>query len=62
MFHAPELAAHSPRLPSERAHRWLSERTRQLTSERARWKHSALPPRAWGLHPLEVLLFPDYLL
>ena len=64
VFHAPELAAHSAprRLPSERARRWPSEHARQWTSERARWRHSSLPPRAWELHPLEVLLLPDYLL
>ena len=47
---------------SERARWWPSERAGQWTSERARWRHSSLPPRAWELHPLEVLLLPDYLL
>ena len=64
VLHAPELTAHSAprRLPSERARRWPSERARQWTSERGRWRHSALPPRAWELHPLEVLMLPVYLL
>ena len=64
VFHAPEWAAHSAsrQLPSERARQWPSKRAWQWTSERARWRHSALPLRAWELHPLEVLLLPDYLL
>ena len=54
MRHAQQLAAHSdPR-------RLRYERPRQWTSERARWRHSALPPRAWELHPLEVLMLAGY--
>ena len=49
-------------LPSERARRWPSEHARQWTSKRARWRHSALLPRSWELHPPEVLMLPDYLL
>ena len=62
MLHAQELAAHSAprRLRSERARWWPSERVRQWTSECTRWNHSALPPRAWELHLLQVLMLPGH--